>query len=570
MKPKIFALLFVCICLLSFSAVYAEGAEQTETTSVKQTASDDGCNTKEELYDFLKLNEGGTITLTGDILWDYTYSDLPPITKATVIEMGTYRIRIPTECIMQIDGPVTFRGEGSVLFETAGLLNLSYGVEVLSTGEDAVAIQGAETSDMQLFICNITALGANSTAIRSALSVTVQLCHVSGTKAAIEAPEITLDASSASPELTEATIIERVPTLDRSLQLYGITLPVDVSQDQYRETISGYEKLQYAFIDPETGNAIGGPLACDWSEVPMWPAEAGSYTLTAKPTNLPDWFPVEIPSFDIPLHIVEKSKPWLNVVFADPYFGMLALQFAPNALDEEAQLTLFYSTDKGETWKNVTEDFPDSTLHIIGIDVIGLEPNTNYWFYAEVTGGDLTGCSNIIYHPNFISDTDVDFSYGGGDRDEDDFGDQGETPPSGEIIPPPDTDSSTDTTNTPPTETTNNTTGTTNDTPSDSASESTGGTTTSEPTTDTTTAPTEQPDNSEPDTSDSTEITEDKTNGTSQTENITTPSTDQTDMQPQKDVSSPHTIDIVMIILGLAVAGGIVCILLLWRKGGRK
>lgn len=157
----------------------------------------------------------------------------------------------------------------------------------------------------------------------------------------------------------------------------------------------------------------------------------------------------------------------------------------------------------------------------------------------------------------------------GGDRDEDDFGDQGEIPPSGEIIPPPDTDSSTDTTNTPPTETTNNTTGTTNDTPSDSTSESTGGTTTSEPTTDSTTAPTEQPDNSEPDTSDSTEITEDKTNSTSQTENITTPSTDLTNIQPQKDGSSPHTFDIVMIVLGLAVAGGIVCILLLWRKGGR-
>ncbi len=488
MKSKIIAFLCVCICLLSCSAVYAGGAEQTETTSVEQTASDDGCNTKEELYDFFKLNEGGTITLTGDILWDYNYSDLPPITKATVIEMGTYRIRIPAECIMQIDGPVTFRGEGSVLFEAAGLLNLSYGVEVLSTAENAAAIQGTPTSSLQLFICNITAVGANSIAIQSSQPVTVQLCHVSGTKAAIEAPEITLDASSASPELTEATIIERIPTLDRSLRLYGIALPVDVSQEQYKETISGYEKLQYAFIDPETGNAIGGPFACAWSEVPTWPAEASSYTLTAKPINLAAWFPVEIPSFNIPLHIVEKSKPWLNVAFADPGFGMLALQFAPNALDEEAQLTLFYSTDKGETWKNVTEDFPDSTLHRIGIDIIGLEPSTNYWFYVEVTGGDLTGCSNIIYHPNFISDTDVDFSYGGGDRDEDDFGDRGETPPSGEIIPPPDTDSS----------------------------------------------------------------------------------TDQMNMQPQKDVSSPNTFDIVMIILGLAVAGGIVCILLLWRKGGRK
>lgn len=511
MKSKIFVLIFVCICLLSFSAVYSEGREATETTSAAQSTQDDGCNTKEELYDFLKSNEGGTITLTGDILWDYSYNGLPFITKPATVEMGTYRIRIPTECFMQVQGPVTFRGEGAVLFETAGLLNLSNGAEVLSNGANAVAIQGTETSNLQLFICNITALGANSTAIRSAQPVTVQLCHVSGTQAAIEAPKITLDASSASPELTEATIIERVPTLDRSFRLYGITLPVDVSQDQCEEAIYGYGNLQYAFIDPETGNAIGGPLACDWSEVPTWPAEAGSYALTAKPIHLPDWFPVEIPSFDIPLHIVEKSKPWLSVGYADPGFGMLALQFAPNTLGEDAQLTLFYSTDQGETWKKVTEDFPDSTVRTDFIDIVGLTPNTNYWFYAEVTGGDLTGSSNIIYHPNFISDTDVDFSHGGGDRDEDDFGDQGETPPFGEIIPPPDTDSSTDTTN---------------DTPSDSASESTGGTT-SEPTT-------------------------------------------QTNIQPQKDGSSTHTFDIVMIILGLAVTGGIVCILLLWRKGGRK
>lgn len=463
-KTKFFALLFACICLLSFSVVRAEGAE---------TIGNDGCNTQEELLDFLKSDAGGMITLTGDILWEYQ-DGLPRITQPVMVEMGTYKITISAECAMQIQGPVTFRGEGPVLFETAGLLNLSYGVEVQSTAENAVAILGEDTADLQLFICNIAATGANSTAIQSTKPVTVQLCHVSGTQTAIEAPEIMLDASTASPALTEATVIQRVPTLDRSLRLYGITLSADVSQDQYQEAICGYSDLQYAFINPETGNAIGAPLPSAWSKIPPWPAEVGSYTLTVKPTDLPNWFPVEIPSFEIPLHIVDKNKLWLNVAYADPWLGMLALQFAPNTPDETVQVTLFYSSDEGETWRNVTEDFPDSTVGPDFIDIVGLEQDTSYWFYAEVTGGLLNGSSNIIYHPNFANDLVVDFSHGGGDRDEDDFGDQGETLP-----------------------------------------------------------------------------------------------TSMASSEPQADETPLHTSDIVIVVLALAVVGGIVCVLVLWQKGKR-
>lgn len=528
MKTKLLALLLICACLLSVFCVYAGALPPPKEI-------DDGCNTKEELRDFLKENTGGTITLTGDILWDYT-DNMPMLTQSTVVEMGTHKIIIPADRAMQIQGPVTFRGAGAVLFETAGLLNLSYGVEVCAYGADAVAIHGAQTADLQLFICNIAATGDNSTAIRSANPVTVQLCRVSGTRSAIEAPQITLDASAVSPASPAATVIRRVPTLERSLRLYGITLPAEVSEDAYTQAIYGYGDLQYAFIDPESGNAIGGPLPCAWSNVPTFPPKAGDYTLTVRPANLPDWFPIEIPSFEIPLHIVDKDTLWMNVGYADPYFGMLALQFAPNMPGDAAQVTLFCSTDEGQTWKNATEVFPDSTVRADFMDIVGLAPNTNYWFYAEVSDGTRTVRSNILYHPNFHNHLNVDYSHGGGDRDEDDFGDQGETLPPAELIPPPDTNSSTDA----------------------------GLWASSSPAS--TTKPIEQPSSCEPTASVNTE-TASHINGstqTVQTDVTTSVSESGTDKSPQDDAHS-YTAGIVVFLLGIIVVVGIV-----WRKGGRR
>ncbi len=453
MKLKLLYLLLTCIFLFSFlPAVYAQEvflpeAEETVPEDIAETENDmnDGCNTAEELYTFLSSGTGGTITLTGDIVWNCTEA-MPKITQSAVVEMCSYKITVPAECSMQVEGPVTFLGHGKVLFEIQGALNLSYGAEVISSGTDAVALDIRDTSRVSLTYCRIATDGENSVAIRSELpvetgAVTIQLCHISGTLTSIEAPTVTLDSTTAFPMPEGAAVIDRVPTVDRSMRLYGISLSDKVSQEQYMEAIYGLDLWNFAFIDPDSENTIGLILPSVWSGVPEYPAAPGSYTLTVKPDSLPEWFPVEIPDFSIPLHIVDDSVPHITVIFGDAAFGFVLLSLTnAEAFQNAEQITLYYSTDKGITWSNAAEDFSGAIVDMFMLSVEPLVPETNYLFYIEVAIGTDIIKSNILYYPNFISDSDVDFSYGGGDRDEDDFGDQGEEPPAGPIIPAPEPD----------------------------------------------------------------------------------------------------------------------------------
>ena len=453
MRSKLLYLFLTCIFLFSlFPEVYAQEIYLSEAdeiipkdipeTEYETTA---GCNTAEELYTFLSSGTGGTISLTGDIVWDCTEL-LPKITQSAVVEMGVYKIVIPAEYSMQVEGPVTFLGQGEVLFEIQGALNLSYGTEVISTGEDAVALDIRDTGSVSLTYCRIVAEGENSVAVRSDLpvgtgAVTIQLCHISGTAASIEAPAVTLDSTTAFPVPEGATVTDRLSAFDRSMRLYGISLPDEVSQEQYTEAIYGLNLWNFAFTDPDTENTIGLVLPSVWSGVPEYPAAPGSYTLTVKPDSLPEWFPVEIPEFSIPLHIVDDSVPHITVTYGDAAFGFVLLSLTnAEAFQSAEQITLYYSTDKGITWGNAAEDFTGAVVDMFMLSVEPLVPETNYLFYIEVVSGTDTKKSNILYYPNFISDSDVDFSYGGGDRDEDDFGDQGEEPPAGPIIPAPEPD----------------------------------------------------------------------------------------------------------------------------------
>lgn len=149
-----------------------------------------------------------------------------------------------------------------------------------------------------------------------------------------------------------------------------------------------------------------------------------SYTLSLETASLPDWFPVKIPAFAIPLHIVDDSRPNIAVMFGDPSLGFVSLILTNGeAFTDAQQFTLYYSTDKGESWHNVADDLQDSVVDMYMLSAEPLTPEMNYLFYLEVTIGDERKKSNILYYPNFVSDLNVDFSYGGGGPDEDDFGD---------------------------------------------------------------------------------------------------------------------------------------------------
>ena len=446
------------VCLLFFALclpAYAQEAEVSETppptpqqetqTSNEEEKSGGGCNTAEELHAFLSAKSGGSVTLTGDIVWDsgVGLDPIVNISSAAVVEMGEYKITVPAGYSMHIEGPVTFRGQGAAVFEVEGSLNLSYGAQILSSGTEAVALHIGGTGSVSLTYCRIAATGENATAIRSALpvqtgAVTIQLCDISGTAASIQAPSVTLDATTASPMPEGATVIDRVPVIDRSMRLYGISLSSGTDQEQYREAIYGLNLWNFAFIDPASGNTIGLYLPSTWSNVPEHPAAAGCYTLTLEASSLPEWFPVEIPAFDIPLHIVDNSRPHITVMFGDASFGFVSLMLTNGERFADAQqITLYYSTDGGTSWRDVSEDFSGAIVDMMMLSAEPLTPETNYLFYAKITRGAEKLKSNILYYPNFASDLDVDFSYGGGDPDEDDFGDQGEEAPSGTIIPPP-------------------------------------------------------------------------------------------------------------------------------------
>ena len=443
------------------------GPSQEEPEPPLETApaypeQEDGCSTPEELAALVALDEGGTVTVTGDLTLsegdDLYLTAETPVT----IDLGDYGVTIPQGASLTLEGPIflTGRGSPSPLLRVEGSLTTRRGVELEAMGDGAVAVELRRTwnsgwagdwtmeetavtaegpqaravhatggDTLELYRMELRAGGAQAAAVRSDVPVRLLFSTVDG---AVEAPELTLDASLADPTQADAKVIRRVAGPGDTLSENGLCLPVDASAEELDRVLEDRlgDHIGYALYD-RAGEADAESYSApgDWSGEAVDLTRPGTYWFTGVPEE-PRLGKAALPERRVPVHVVDPDTPWL--MDAERFEESVYLRYF-RAVEGAGDWTLRYSMDGGESWRDAAA-LPGAEL-TAGRARIGALPqmNVTYLFQLEVRDGDMAGRSNVLAFPYY----DGRHWNGGGDWDGGDRGDQGELPPAGEVIPPP-------------------------------------------------------------------------------------------------------------------------------------
>lgn len=428
-----------------------QGRERWDSAD-PSTEPEDGRATAGELISALRAGES-TVTVTGDILWDV--EETVTVSQPVTVELGGYGILVPEGGSLSIEGPVCFSGTGTLrpVIESLGSLSLSGGARVEAEGEEGTAVRALSLDGTFMEIAaaggNATALeltgmeqnelacgwfrasGEGSTAVRSAGPVRLFLCRAEGETAVRAGGPVILDGSAASPAIPGASVVERVLIPGNRLRENGLCIQAGAGRDElaslYKEQLgdslwcAAYDAAEQAVVRMLTVPADFGGLA---GETPG----PGTYDITCAP-RLPDWFPLELAAFSIPLHVVEENTPFLWDA-QDAGAGAF-LRFFQEIAGAE-RMTLWYSLDAGKSWRDAAE-LPGIVILSTGAQLENLEINRTYWFRLEVEGGPMAGRSNVLEFPLY----DEYHVNGGGNRDNDDRDDMGELPVGDFLVPPP-------------------------------------------------------------------------------------------------------------------------------------
>lgn len=411
------------------------------------------CASAEELLEALLADSGGVVTVSGDILWELE-EDIT-VTRPVTVELGEYGIFVPAGRSMGISGPVRFTGSGQSrpLLEAEGDLVLRDGAavsaegegsvgiraqsltaefaEISASGAGAVAVELTDTEEAVLCCAKLSAFGGNSAAVKSAGPVTLSLCRVEGVVSVPAGAGIVLDGSAASPEIPGAAVVERVIFPANRLQENGLCVRAGAGQDEleelWRESL-GNSAWLCAYDRAEQKIALTFGVSAEYAGVPAEASVPGTYEAVCTPRP-PDWFPLELPAFSVPIHVVEENRPFLRDA-QDAGAGAY-VRFFSEIVGAE-RLVLRYSSDDGVTWGDAAE-LPGSVVQATGVQLENLETGRAYLFQLEVTGGPMAGRSNVLGFP-FYGMYSVN---NGGNRDYDDRNDMGEPPTGDFLVPPP-------------------------------------------------------------------------------------------------------------------------------------
>lgn len=379
----------------------------------------ESCETTEELMELLLRNDGGTITLTGDIIWDVEESF--EIDWPTTIEMGEYSITIALSTL-SISGPVSFVGEGvnAPLFyiDQEGLLELE-GVSITDTGDGACAVWLGQGGSLSGFDNKIVASGVNSTAIEAeddlhlALckvdapngaaikgqgDVSLFLCQITGQVASIEAQgDVMLDHTTTEPFPPGAQ------QMDSIIRLSEYDMDYYILQG---ESFDAPSAMAFDRFDPEdeAGNAYDWrPLPVDF-ELTGYDADvAGLYEIAYRVTS--HFQDIEL-NGTVMLHVIDPTLPYIRASLLDEDGYMLLL--TQDGWADASDVEVLYSIDAGTSWHDASSDLSVKITDIT-VDIYVPDIQQIYWFRVVVSGGRLAGTSNIAkswYAP--LSDGGID------------------------------------------------------------------------------------------------------------------------------------------------------------------
>ena len=419
-----------------------------------QLLSDEGCGTLEELVQQLLDKDTATISLSSDIDWSYNRE--VTVVRPKMVEMGEFQITVAEENSFNVTGPVTFTGnnDNSALFEIRGSFHARDGVEIRARGDgitgikidggrweaenikiyaggsnaQAVHITGSNTR--QLHFCKIQATGNGSCGLNTEEPLELYLSSISGGETAVLSNGGTSLAYSCrlTPSQDDITIISADCMPYTRLEENGICLSAGSRPDELRKILSRHVSISYQFYSEQMDTSILYSVPAVWSGLPSDLSSPGSHMAHFSPDKTPEWFPVSLRALDVPIHIVGPESPF--IMDAQDADEAVILRFFTPIHDAE-DFFIEYSTDNGKNWRNAA-DFSSAYITNELASIEPLDPDRTYLFRLIVNGGPMEGVSNEIL---FIND-ELRRINGGGDRDHDDRGNQGDKPPHGDIIPP--------------------------------------------------------------------------------------------------------------------------------------
>ncbi|MFQ7104659.1 MAG: hypothetical protein ACLRQ4_05465 [Neglectibacter timonensis] len=130
--------LLVCLCVIGAACAAPHGwALESGASELEERP---GCATARELLEALNRDEGGTVTVAGDIRWDL---ETPvEVTRPVTVELGDFGIFVPEEITFRVAGPVLFTGSGTSrpLLEAEGGFSFEGGVAAEAVGEHCTAV----------------------------------------------------------------------------------------------------------------------------------------------------------------------------------------------------------------------------------------------------------------------------------------------------------------------------------------------------------------------------------------------------------------------------------------------
>jgi hypothetical protein len=301
---KVFILIFILCFTMSGSAVALTPEAEIES-------SGGAAMTAGELLALLHQNEGGVITLTGDIEWDID-EDIK-IKFPTTVLMGDYGIYIPKNVTFYISGPVRFEGSGALkpLFYIDGYFIASW-IEIAATGDGATAVYYNQEYCSFAEI-SVTAMGKDSTAIHTAGHVSLMFCDIAATGYAVisDAGEINMDGCRVTPEPANANVIRREAMPGKRILENGICVEVGGDLDRAIRSLASrafYDLFDTARREPD----FRINFECIVENIPADTLVPGEYRIHVSPVDLPAWFPVELKPYEVPLHIIAENQPHIQ------------------------------------------------------------------------------------------------------------------------------------------------------------------------------------------------------------------------------------------------------------------
>lgn len=454
----------LCCAQVPSAAFTEEGAARVADSSRRDSGAARGrqCGTLEELQEALDADEGGRIELTSSIRIGPGMFLYAIVERPVLVQMNGFGVEIEPEGEVYIRGPVRFEGTkpGGTLFDTQGGLGMVEGAEISAMGDDVIAIEEKGSSriylnNMSIYVqgknavalklntpkeydmLHITAKGEGSAGIVTEQELELTLCAIKAQGDAVRCPDgmvTRLDSCSIFPRVNAVKVIERHAVPGSRIEHIGRSVKAGIArEDVYAETNIGEDDtawVNYELYDKEKPGPETYVLALGLSGraygVPKDLTKPGTYPVRIVP-DTPDWLPIELPDYIMPLHIVKEGTPWIANAYFIAMDEPIGIQFVfLEPIEDADSVTLEYSYDSIR-WKEAS-GLGAYTVQNNSIFLSAPPPDVFYYFRLNVRGGSFSGYSNTLPFPYTSKDPS---ELGGGDRDGNDRDPQGGLPSTG-------------------------------------------------------------------------------------------------------------------------------------------